>query len=250
MTIDESTLEGLPLKVRLKVLRAIAEAAAYGVSLQIATGEDHQRLMTRERVRRFRGRQRVALQALPVTLQSVTSNVTERYEPPAETPKNPAISQVTSPAVPRARASQISDQISDLSDLFEISEIREDQRESACVRPREATIFASQIPEPKKLKTKDPKPVAWRRVPSGWMPNDQHRAIAAECCVPFELELAKYRDHEFNTPKRDPDATFRNWLRSARSTRPTPYSAAPLPPPAPRIKYSSREEIYRALGRA
>jgi hypothetical protein len=33
--------------------------------------------------------------------------------------------------------------------------------------------------------------------------------------VDAELELAKIRDFEFSVPRRDPDATFRTWLRTA-----------------------------------
>lgn len=59
----------------------------------------------------------------------------------------------------------------------------------------------------------------WRRVPTDWSPKDSHRSIAAERGVDFELELSKYRDHDFAQPKSDPDATFRNWLRSASPAR-------------------------------
>jgi hypothetical protein len=58
----------------------------------------------------------------------------------------------------------------------------------------------------------------WRRVPTDWEPTDEHRAIARERGVDFELELSKFRDHEFATAKSDANGTFRNWLRNARST--------------------------------
>lgn len=57
---------------------------------------------------------------------------------------------------------------------------------------------------------------AWRRVPSTWAPNEEHREIARKRKVDFETELASFRDYDFDKPKRDPDATFRNWLRRAR----------------------------------
>lgn len=56
----------------------------------------------------------------------------------------------------------------------------------------------------------------WRRVPDGWEPNADHVALARELNVNLDLELAKFRDHEFKTTKSDADATFRNWLRGAR----------------------------------
>lgn len=58
----------------------------------------------------------------------------------------------------------------------------------------------------------------WRRVPADWEPTDEHRAIARERGLDFELELAKFRDHEFATAKSDASGTFRNWLRNARPT--------------------------------
>jgi hypothetical protein len=108
----------------------------------------------------------------------------------------------------------------------------EDQRESA----REAR---AQKPKAPKVKA-----TTWRRVPGDWQPTDQHRQIATDCCVPFDLELAKFRDHEFSVPKRDPDAAFRNWLRNARKS--TPF---PVAPPRP-ASHASRTDIDRMLGLA
>jgi len=56
----------------------------------------------------------------------------------------------------------------------------------------------------------------WRRVPEDWQPTDEHRAIAADLRVNFELEFAKFRDHEFAAARKDANAAFRNWLRAAR----------------------------------
>jgi hypothetical protein len=72
-------------------------------------------------------------------------------------------------------------------------------------------------------KPQAPKTSKWRRVPSDWDPKPEHRELAAELGVNLEFEAAKYKDHEFRTPKSDPDATFRNWLRTAAAygnTRP------------------------------
>lgn len=57
----------------------------------------------------------------------------------------------------------------------------------------------------------------WRTCPTDWQPNETHRELAAEHGIDFELELAKFRDHEYDKPKLDPDKTFRNWLRNAIS---------------------------------
>lgn len=59
----------------------------------------------------------------------------------------------------------------------------------------------------------------WRKVPTEWQPTEEHRALARERGVDFELELSRFRDHEFASPKSDANATFRNWLRNARPTR-------------------------------
>lgn len=57
---------------------------------------------------------------------------------------------------------------------------------------------------------------SWLRVPADWQPNEQHRELARSVGADFDLELAKYRDHDYKHPKRDPDAAFRNWLRGCR----------------------------------
>ena len=74
-----------------------------------------------------------------------------------------------------------------------------------------AVVGAAAPPKPRKRR--------WRRVPTGWEPNDGHRALAIKLGVSFDTELAKYRDHDYGTPKTDPDATFRNWLRNAKPVR-------------------------------
>lgn len=55
----------------------------------------------------------------------------------------------------------------------------------------------------------------WRRVPDAWQASAAHREQAKGLGVNFELELAKFRDHEFKDGKSDADAAFRNWLRTA-----------------------------------
>jgi hypothetical protein len=56
---------------------------------------------------------------------------------------------------------------------------------------------------------------AWRRFPKDWEPSDEHRKLAADLRVNMELELEKIRDFDFARPRRDPDAVFRTWLRTA-----------------------------------
>jgi hypothetical protein len=58
----------------------------------------------------------------------------------------------------------------------------------------------------------------WTRFPQDYAPSADDRSVAADRGVDFELEFAKIRDHEFHTPRKDPSATLRNWLRNARAT--------------------------------
>ena len=60
----------------------------------------------------------------------------------------------------------------------------------------------------------------WTRFPKDFEPSDEDRSLAAERGVDFGLEFAKIQDHEFQTPRKDPRATLRNWLRNARPTLP------------------------------
>lgn len=84
-----------------------------------------------------------------------------------------------------------------------------------------ALSASSEGPDPLGAHESAPKKVVakkWKVVPAEWQPNDEHRQIAATRGVDFELELAKFRDHQFRDPKTNADATFRNWLRGARPT--------------------------------
>jgi hypothetical protein len=60
-----------------------------------------------------------------------------------------------------------------------------------------------------------PRAERWTRVPEAWEPNDAHRELARCKSVAFDDELANFRDWEFKTPRTDPDATFRTWIRRA-----------------------------------
>jgi len=67
-------------------------------------------------------------------------------------------------------------------------------------------------------RTRTPSGVRGRRAPSGFTPDQSHRAIAAERGIDLDAELARFVDHEFATAKSDWSATFRNWLRRAQPT--------------------------------
>lgn len=68
-----------------------------------------------------------------------------------------------------------------------------------------------------------PSPARGRRrshsVPSSFAISDQlmRWAIATRPDLDIELEIQKFRDHEFKTPRSNWEATFRNWIRNARS---------------------------------
>lgn len=110
----------------------------------------------------------------------------------------------------------------------------------------------------------DKRPRRSRRCPAWWEPNDAHRALAAELGVDFGLEIAKLRDHEFDKPRSDWDATARNWLRKAAQMNPrrsggsanlmlSSYdpSRAPTPHPKPvktRMQVEHEERLRRAAG--
>jgi hypothetical protein len=68
---------------------------------------------------------------------------------------------------------------------------------------------------------------AWREAQRTLTPDETHRRIASEMRVDLELELAKFRDHDFARPREDAAATFRNWLRGAR---PAPTGLNGKPP--------------------
>lgn len=70
-------------------------------------------------------------------------------------------------------------------------------------------------------------PQPWRRFPPDWQPTQEHRELASSLRVNLELELAKIRDFEFSRPRRDPDATFRTWLRTAAERASRPSNARP-----------------------
>lgn len=59
-------------------------------------------------------------------------------------------------------------------------------------------------------------PRGWTRVPDDWTgPTPKHREMVAGSGVDVDGEAAKFRDHDFAKPKKDPDRTFSNWLRQA-----------------------------------
>jgi hypothetical protein len=71
----------------------------------------------------------------------------------------------------------------------------------------------------------------WRRVPEDFQPKLDHYDLAKSLGVGLEVELAKFRDHEFRDPKTDADATFRTWLRNAADYRASrPQNGQQTPP--------------------
>lgn len=54
--------------------------------------------------------------------------------------------------------------------------------------------------------------------PADFAPKDSHRSLAAARNVDLALEVAKFKDHEFQRKITDWDRTFANWLRNARSS--------------------------------
>jgi hypothetical protein len=61
-----------------------------------------------------------------------------------------------------------------------------------------------------------------RRCPVEWLPSHTTLALADHegfSADELERELERFRDHEFPRPYTDWDATFKNWLRTARDRR-------------------------------
>jgi hypothetical protein len=61
---------------------------------------------------------------------------------------------------------------------------------------------------PKKAKS-------WKFCPADFQPSEAHRLLARQLTVNLEVELAKFRDHEYAKPKTDPGRAFATWLRTA-----------------------------------
>lgn len=81
-------------------------------------------------------------------------------------------------------------------------------------------VGADAPPKPKRPRVPkgEGKPVErkWRCVAEAfpeWQPNDLHAKLALKYGKVLQVEAAKFRDHEFKTPKTNPDRTFNNWLR-------------------------------------
>lgn len=56
----------------------------------------------------------------------------------------------------------------------------------------------------------------WRVVPEDWEPTEKHEELAKKLGLKdFDHQVAKYRDHEYERLKSDPNRTFNNWLRNA-----------------------------------
>lgn len=64
------------------------------------------------------------------------------------------------------------------------------------------------------------KPKRWRRAPKDWQPKPSHAELAAQLGVDLTAEEANFRDHEYDKPKSDADAAFRNWLRNSKRFAP------------------------------
>jgi hypothetical protein len=113
----------------------------------------------------------------------------------------------------------------------------------ALSEPFSSLQLSSEGPDPLPARgRKKPKSARWRRVPNDWEPTAEHLQLAVSLNVDLQLEQAKFRDHEFEKSKSDPDATFRNWLRNAKP------SQRPLGAQTTERKYASSDDIDSMLG--
>lgn len=82
--------------------------------------------------------------------------------------------------------------------------------------PATQVVAHSDPKKPTKRSNKKPTYGApWKSVPEDWNPAAEHQTLATQLRVNLRSELSMFRDHEFKSPKRDPDAAFRTWLRKA-----------------------------------
>lgn len=93
------------------------------------------------------------------------------------------------------------------------------------------------------------KPRASRKAPEGFEPSAELLAWAANEAPRADVlrELAKFRDHEFKTPKSDWPGTFRNWLRTANDAAP-PRQVMPAQAVEPAWRREQRERNEAFLG--
>jgi hypothetical protein len=78
-------------------------------------------------------------------------------------------------------------------------------------------LVASDPSPSRRTSTRTLKTKAERFVPEDWQPHDGHRARAEELGVSFNLELQKFRCHEYRIPKTDWNRAFFGWLGNAAS---------------------------------
>lgn len=178
----------------IAVLSSLDPGVDFDVRLELSTarskGERRSAGSSTERVRAFRAR------------------VSARHETPNETLCN---------AVKRVSVSGGQKGVSS-GDLFSKgAEITEEPKRAERVQVSGERAAVAGIETMKRVSVSSKaRPARWRRVPADWEPTLEHRALARDLCVDFGLELAKFRDFEFGSPKSDAGATFRNWLRNAK----------------------------------
>lgn len=261
MIIDERVLARLPGKLAQSLLALATQAAEYGVTVDLGIAL----AISRADAGRLGGQRSAAARAerygsaqptapprskpglLPKQTRSKarSNSVLLRSKPEANTeasdgcfeanPKqnteaNPVSFEpdATDPRFPPLGSPSLNQ--GSFSDLLQIS--------SLLASPKDLTGSARVQAPAKPAKPKQP---TWRRVPAEWQPTPEHQRIATAMAVDLALEASKYRDHEFARPKRDPDATFRNWLRSAKPT-PRPLNGGGA------RKYATPEDVDAMLG--
>jgi len=107
--------------------------------------------------------------------------------------------------------------------------------------------FAPDPPKPKARERK-PRQAQWSRFPADFEPDESHRKLAAKLGLDLPEQLAEIRDHQFKSPKSDPAATLRTWLRNAPKFAPAPRSPLPFrgsrqPEVSPNVDYDTRAAL-------
>ena len=272
MNVDPRALGRLPPKLAQALLAVAAQAAEHGVTVDLGVSVAVSRAEAgrlggqRSAVTRTqrhgsaqptappRSKSRLLAEAKPVCFEDspkqepFASDETPKQEPFAsrKTPTQKPFASETKavcfePDAEGPRFPPLGSPSSDHSSYSALLRIPS----SPLLASSEDLTGSARVHAPTPKPPKAPKQPTWRRVPGDWQPSPEHVQIAIAMAVDLQLEASKFRDHEFQRPKRDADATFRNWLRAAKpSPRPlngAGHSATPR-------KYATVDDVDRMLG--
>jgi len=215
------------VRVGLERLAALGVTSRHGTTLIIDRFVEAQeaRRSDRMRAQEYRERQR---------------SVTERHEPSREQTERHAASRFVTPPLPSPSPSPALPE--------------RDPPTPSVLPPQGGDIATADLnsfaPDPPKPKARERKPrqAQWSRFPADFEPDESHRKLAAELGLDLQQQLLEIRDHQFKSPKSDPAATLRTWLRNVPKFSPAPRSPLPFrgsrqPEVSPNVDYETRAAL-------